>query len=52
MKKAKIYIPTKTAMQSGTKNDEKWVIEFELKIQASTLLWDGKLLQILTLSLN
>ena len=31
MKKAKIYIPTKTAMQSGTKNDEKWVIEFETK---------------------
>ncbi len=31
MKKAKIYIPTKTAMQSGTENDEKWVIEFETK---------------------
>ena len=31
MKKAKIYKPTKTAMQSGTKNDEKWVIEFETK---------------------
>ena len=31
MKKAKIYIPTKTAMQSGKKNDEKWVIEFETK---------------------
>ena len=31
MKKAKIYIPSKTAMQSGTKNGEKWVIEFETK---------------------
>ena len=31
MKKAKIYIPTKTAMQSGKKKDEKWVIKFETK---------------------
>ena len=31
MKKAKIYIPAKTAMQSGTKNEEKWIIEFESK---------------------
>ncbi len=52
MKKAKIYIPTKTAMQSGTKNDEKWVIEFETKDTGINPLWDGKLLQILTLSLN
>jgi|TARA_B100001105_G_scaffold195319_1_gene159246 NADH dehydrogenase (ubiquinone) Fe-S protein 4 len=28
MKKAKIYKPSKTAMQSGTKKFEKWVIEF------------------------
>ena len=28
MKKAKIYKPTKTAMQSGTKKFDKWVIEF------------------------
>ena len=28
MKKAKIYKPTKTAMQSGTKKFNKWVIEF------------------------
>ena len=28
MKKAKIYKPTKTAMQSGTKKYEKWIIEF------------------------
>ena len=29
MKKAKIYIPTKNAMQSGINNHDKWVIEFE-----------------------
>mgnify|MGYP000002811754 FL=1 len=29
MKKAKIYIPTKTAMQSGTINTQKWILEFE-----------------------
>jgi len=31
MKKAKIYIPTKTAMQSGTRKLKKWVLEFETK---------------------
>ena len=28
MKKAKIYKPSKTAMQSGTKKFSKWIIEF------------------------
>ena len=28
MKKAKIYKPSKTAMQSGTKKFNKWVLEF------------------------
>ena len=28
MKKAKIYKPSKTAMQSGTKKFDKWLIEF------------------------
>jgi NADH dehydrogenase (ubiquinone) Fe-S protein 4 len=28
MKKAKIYKPSKTAMQSGTKKYDKWIIEF------------------------
>ena len=28
MKKAKIYKPSKTAMQSGLKKFDKWVIEF------------------------
>ena len=31
MKKAKIYIPTKTAMQSGRGNIKKWVLEFEVR---------------------
>ena len=29
MKKAKIYIPTKSAMQSGKGNTKKWILEFE-----------------------
>ena len=28
MKKAKIYKPTKTAMQSGLKKFEKWILEY------------------------
>ena len=28
MKKAKIYIPSKTATQSGSNNSKKWVLEF------------------------
>ena len=28
MKKAKIYKPTKTAMQSGLKKFDKWIIEY------------------------
>ena len=31
MKKAKIYIPTKTAMQSGLSKSSKWIIEFNTK---------------------
>ena len=31
MKKAKIYIPTKTAMQSGRGKIKDWVLEFETK---------------------
>ena len=31
MKKAKIYIPTKTAMQSGRAKTKKWVLEFDTK---------------------
>ena len=29
MNKAKIYKPTKTAMQSGKGNSKKWLLEFE-----------------------
>jgi len=29
MKKAKIYKPTKTAMQSGMRNTKNWVLQFE-----------------------
>ena len=29
MRKAKIYKPTKTAMQSGRKNSNKWLLIFE-----------------------
>jgi len=31
MRKAKIYKPSKTAMQSGTKKFDKWVIQFITK---------------------
>ena len=31
MKKAKIYIPTKTVMQSGLGKTNKWIIEFKTK---------------------
>jgi len=31
MKKAKIYIPSKTAMQSGRGKLKRWVLEFETK---------------------
>ena len=30
MKKAKIYKPTKTAMQSGLGKTDKWILEFEV----------------------
>ena len=29
MKKAKIYKPTKTSMQSGNRNTKNWVLEFD-----------------------
>ena len=31
MKKAKIYIPNKSAMQSGLGKSIKWILEFETK---------------------
>tara|TARA_B100000029_G_scaffold405962_1_gene406479 strand:+ start:281 stop:565 length:285 start_codon:yes stop_codon:yes gene_type:complete len=29
MKRAKIYKPTKTAMQSGKRNEKNWLLEYE-----------------------
>ena len=31
MKKAKIYIPSKTATQSGLGKEDKWILEFDTK---------------------
>jgi hypothetical protein len=31
MKKAKIYIPSKTSMQSGLGKTDKWILKFETK---------------------
>ena len=31
MKKAKIYIPTKTAMQSGRGKTKRWILKFQTK---------------------
>ena len=31
MKKAKIYIPSKTAMQSGRGKQKNWILEFDTK---------------------
>jgi|TARA_Y100000389_G_C17089480_1_gene330632 hypothetical protein len=31
MKKAKIYIPNKSPMQSGIRKSDKWILEFETK---------------------
>ena len=31
MRKAKIYKPTKTAMQSGMKNTKNWLLKFDTK---------------------
>ena len=31
MKKAKIYKPAQTAMQSGARNSKKWLLEFDTK---------------------
>ena len=31
MKKAKIYIPSKTATQSGLGKEDKWILEFNTK---------------------
>ena len=40
MKKAKIYIPSKTAMQSGRGKLRKWDVEFETKDTSINSLMD------------
>ena len=43
MKKAKIYKPTKTAMQSGSRNSKNWILEYEsLQTEISPLMgWES-----------
>ena len=43
MKKAKIYIPNKNPMQSGTGKTDKWILEFETKDPTSNPLmgWES-----------
>ena len=43
MKKAKIYIPSKTATQSGLGKEDVWILEFESKdTSVSTLMgWES-----------
>jgi hypothetical protein len=43
MKKARIYIPTKTAMQSGRGKQKKWLLEFETKDPSTSPLmgWES-----------
>ena len=43
MKKAKIYIPTKTAMQSGLGKIKKWILEFETRDSTTSFLmgWES-----------
>mgnify|MGYP001181608395 FL=1 len=42
MKKAKIYIPTKTAMQSGLGKNNKWILEFytDNEVQNPLMGWE------------
>ena len=43
MKKAKIYIPSKTATQSGLGKEDKWILEFDYKDTAKNPLmgWES-----------
>ncbi|MDC0232049.1 ETC complex I subunit [Pelagibacteraceae bacterium] len=45
MKKAKIYRPSKTAMQSGKRNSKKWLLEFEtLNTEINPLMgWESSI---------
>ena len=43
MKKAKIYKPSKTAMQSGKRNTKDWILKFDtLNVSVNPLMgWDS-----------
>ena len=43
MKKAKIYIPTKTAMQSGKGKSKNWLLKFETRHEVTNPLmgWES-----------
>ena len=43
MKKAKIYIPTKTAMQSGKGKIKKWILQFNTEDPSISMLmgWES-----------
>jgi hypothetical protein len=45
MKKAKIYIPNKSPMQSGLGKTDKWILEFETKdpIKNPLMGWESSL---------
>ena len=42
MKKAKIYIPSKTATQSGLGKEDKWILEFDSKDTTTNPLMGGE----------
>ncbi len=45
MRKAKIYIPNKSAMQSGLGKTDKWILEYETKdpIKNPLMGWESSL---------
>ena len=45
MKKAKIYIPSKTATQSGLGKEDKWILEFDSKDTTTNQLmgWESSI---------
>ena len=48
MKKAKIYIPSKTAMQSGRGKTKKWVLKFETRHDVTNPLIGEVILEFTT----
>jgi len=54
MRKAKIYIPNKNPMQSGTGKMDKWILEFETKDPTNNPLmgWESSSYTITELKLK